>query len=135
MNESMKDWFIFKLPVLYWSMNKISLVLPFLLLSLAHVLAVCHKSHFSVLIHPDFTLWKPDLLFSLASAFLPHCPSSSSQMLSERKPQIFFLFFSPTGRILGERKDFLFLYTFRSYDFINLKKKHEFINVTPCASY
>ena len=130
----MKDWLIFKLPGLHWSMDKISLVLPFLFLSLAPVLALCHRSHFSVLIHPDFPLWKPDLLFSLASTFLPHCPSSSSQMLSERKPQI-SLFSPPTGRILGERQGFLFLYTFRSYDFINLKKKHEFISITPCASY
>lgn len=120
----MKDWFIFTLPAPYWSMDEINLVLPLLFLFLAHVLALCHKSHFSVLTHPDFSLWKPDLLFSLAS-YLSSPLSFIFIPNAFRKKASDFLLFPPrppTGRILGERKDFLFLYTFKSYDFINLKR-------------
>ena len=46
-------------------MDKINLVLPFLFAFLAHVLALCHKSHFSVLIHPHHGEGVPPSVISL----------------------------------------------------------------------
>lgn len=74
-----------------------TVVLIFLFLSLMYALALA-ANHILVLIHPAFTLSKPDL-FSLASYFSPlasafHPSSSSSQMLPERKLEykLYFLF-------------------------------------------
>lgn len=98
-------------------MDTIISLLTFLFLFLVHVLALAtNHIFFFVFVHPTLTLWKPDLLFSLASnsssLVLPPALHLHSKCFQNKL--LFLLFF--TSRIWGEREDFLFLYTLRSYD-------------------
>lgn len=91
-------------------------------------------NHTLVLIHPAFTLSKPDL-FSLASYFSPfasafHPPSSLSQMLPERKLEYKLRFlFSPAEH--GERGiSHFYIYLDRTTFLYKLKEKKRSINLS-----
>lgn len=138
MNESVKDWFIFRLPVPYWGMDTIISLLTFLFLFLVHVLALAtnHIFFLSLFIQLSpsgslisYFLWPqtPLPLFCLLlSIFIPNA----------FRTNYFFSFFSPVEYgVRGRTFCFYIHWDHMTWLYKLKKKKHsfEFIHVnTTC---